>query len=74
MLGLVSSKFPELEKKDDLRRRIDQVTRYIPLENLCISPQCGFSSTYHGNIMTAEQQSAKLRLCVETATEVWGSL
>ena len=46
----------------------------IPLENLCISPQCGFSSTFHGNIMTIEQQAAKLRLCVETATEVWGSL
>jgi 5-methyltetrahydropteroyltriglutamate--homocysteine methyltransferase len=74
VLGLVSSKFPEIEKKDSLKRRIDQVTQYIPLDDLCISPQCGFSSTYHGNIMTIEQQSAKLRLCVETATEVWGSL
>jgi 5-methyltetrahydropteroyltriglutamate--homocysteine methyltransferase len=74
VVGLVSSKFRELEKKDDLKRRIDQAARYIPFENLCISPQCGFASTYHGNIMTIEQQSAKLRLCIETATEVWGSL
>jgi 5-methyltetrahydropteroyltriglutamate--homocysteine methyltransferase len=74
VVGLVSSKFPEFEKKDDIKRRIDQAARYIPIEDLCISPQCGFSSTYHGNIMTTEQQSAKLRLCVETATEVWGSL
>jgi len=72
--GLVSSKFPELEKKDDLKRHLDQAARYIPIENLCISPQCGFSSTYHGNIMTIEQQAAKLRLCVETATEAWGAL
>ena len=74
VVGLVSSKFPELEKKDDLKRRLDQAARYVPVENLCLSPQCGFSSTYHGNIMTIDQQAAKLRLCVETATEVWGSL
>jgi 5-methyltetrahydropteroyltriglutamate--homocysteine methyltransferase len=72
VLGLVSSKFPELEKKEDLRRRIDQASQYVPLENLCISPQCGFSSTFHGNIMTIDQQAEKLRLCVETAMEVWG--
>jgi 5-methyltetrahydropteroyltriglutamate--homocysteine methyltransferase len=74
VLGLVSSKFPTLENKDDLKRRIDQASQYISLENLCISPQCGFSSTFHGNIMTIEQEAAKLRLCVETATEVWHSL
>jgi len=74
VLGLVSSKFPTLEKKDDLKRRIDEASRYIPIENLCLSPQCGFSSTFHGNIMTIEQQAAKLRLCVETAIEVWGSV
>ena len=74
VLGLVSSKFPALEEKDVLKRRIDQASKYIPLQNLCISPQCGFSSTFHGNIMTIEQQAAKLKLCVETAIEVWGSL
>jgi 5-methyltetrahydropteroyltriglutamate--homocysteine methyltransferase len=73
-LGLVSSKFSELEKQDDLKRRIDQASRYVPLEDLCISPQCGFSSTFHGNNLTIEQQAAKLRLCVQTATEVWGCL
>lgn len=72
VLGLVSSKFPQLEKKEDLKRRIDQASKYVPLENLCISPQCGFSSTFHGNIMTIDQQAEKLRLCVETAMEVWG--
>jgi len=74
VLGLVSSKFPELEKKDDLKRRIEQATKYIAMENLCISPQCGFASTYHGNIMTIDQETAKLKLCVETAMEVWGSM
>src|SRR2546426_2959837 len=74
VLGLVSSKFPELEKKDDLKRRLDQATKYIALDDMCISPQCGFASTYHGNIMSIDQEAAKLKLCVETATEVWGSL
>jgi 5-methyltetrahydropteroyltriglutamate--homocysteine methyltransferase len=74
VLGLVSSKFPEMEKKDDLKRRIDQASKYVPLENLAISPQCGFSSTHHGNNMTLEQQTAKLTLCVETAQEVWGAI
>jgi len=57
-----------------LKRRIDQATKYTSLEDLCISPQCGFASTYHGNIMTIDQEAAKLRLCVETALEVRGSL
>jgi len=74
VLGLVSSKVPELEKKDFLKRRIEEASRFVPLENLCLSPQCGFSSTHHGNNLTVEQEKAKLRLCVETAREVWGSL
>jgi 5-methyltetrahydropteroyltriglutamate--homocysteine methyltransferase len=74
ILGLVSSKFPELENKDDLKRRIDSAAKYIPMENLGISPQCGFSSTHHGNNLTEEQEKAKLKLCIDTAKEVWGSL
>src|SRR5690348_8738202 len=62
VLGLVSSKIPELEKKDVLRRRIDEASKYIPLDRLCLSPQCGFSSTHHGNNLTVEQETAKLKL------------
>jgi 5-methyltetrahydropteroyltriglutamate--homocysteine methyltransferase len=74
VLGLVSSKVPALESKDLLKRRIEQAAKVVPLENLCLSPQCGFSSTHHGNNLTVEQQKAKLRLCIDTAKEVWGSL
>ena len=74
VLGLVSSKIPALEKKDDLKRRIEAASKFVPFENLCISPQCGFSSTHHGNNLTVEQEKAKLKLCIETAQEVWGSL
>jgi 5-methyltetrahydropteroyltriglutamate--homocysteine methyltransferase len=74
VLGLVSSKLPELEKKDDLKRRLEAASKYIPMENLCLSPQCGFSSTHHGNNLTEAQELAKLKLCIDTATEVWGSL
>jgi 5-methyltetrahydropteroyltriglutamate--homocysteine methyltransferase len=74
VLGLVSSKVPELEKKDALKRRIEQASKVVPLEDLCLSPQCGFSSTHHGNNLTVEQEKAKLRLCIDTAKEVWGSL
>ncbi len=74
VLGLVSSKVPELEKKGDLKRRIEAAAKFVPLENLCLSPQCGFSSTHHGNNLTVEQEKAKLRLCIETAQDVWGSL
>jgi 5-methyltetrahydropteroyltriglutamate--homocysteine methyltransferase len=74
VLGLVSSKVPELEAKDHLKRRIDDAAKYVPMENLCLSPQCGFSSTHHGNNLTVEQEVAKLRLCIDTAKEVWGSL
>jgi len=71
VLGLVTSKRGELESKDYLKRRLDEASRYIPLEQLCLSPQCGFSSTVDGNALTHEQQWAKLRLVVETAREVW---
>ena len=72
VLGLVSSKVPELEKKDDLKRRIDEAAKYVPIENLCLSPQCGFSSTHHGNVLTADDQWRKLGLCLDVAKSVWG--
>jgi 5-methyltetrahydropteroyltriglutamate--homocysteine methyltransferase len=72
VLGLVTSKKPQLESKDELKRRIDEAAKYVPLEQLCLSPQCGFSSTVDGNAVTPEDQVAKLRLVVETAREVWG--
>ena len=71
VLGLVSSKTPKLESKDELKRRIDQAAKYVPLERLCLSPQCGFSSTHHGNALTPEEQWRKLELVVEVAREVW---
>jgi 5-methyltetrahydropteroyltriglutamate--homocysteine methyltransferase len=74
VLGVVTSKTPELESKDMLKRRIDEAARIVPLEQLAISPQCGFSSTADGNVMSEDQQFAKLRHCVEVATEVWGRL
>jgi 5-methyltetrahydropteroyltriglutamate--homocysteine methyltransferase len=72
VLGLVTTKVGQLESKDDLKRRIDEAARYVPLEQLALSPQCGFSSTVHGNEIARESQAAKLRLVVETAREVWG--
>ena len=72
VLGLVTTKKPVLESKDGLKRRIDAAARYVPLEQLCLSPQCGFASTAEGNLLTVEDQIAKLRLVVETAREVWG--
>jgi len=72
VLGLVSSKLPELEKKDDLKRRIDAAAKYVPLENLCLSPQCGFSSTHHGNILTEDDQWRKLGLVLDVSKSVWG--
>jgi 5-methyltetrahydropteroyltriglutamate--homocysteine methyltransferase len=72
VLGLVTTKRGELESKDQLKRRIDEATRYIPLEQLCLSPQCGFSSTVEGNVLSYDQEVAKLALIVETAAEVWG--
>jgi len=73
VLGLVTTKFGTMESKDELKRRIDEATKYAPLEQLCLSPQCGFSSTVHGNNIAVEAQRAKLRLVVETAQEVWGN-
>jgi 5-methyltetrahydropteroyltriglutamate--homocysteine methyltransferase len=72
VLGLVTSKRPAMESKDELKRRIDEAVKYVPMENLAISPQCGFSSTVDGNPLTREQQNAKLRLCLDVANEVWG--
>ena len=74
VLGLVTTKVGTLEKTDDLKRRLDEASRYVALEQLCVSPQCGFSSTVEGNEVTVEQEKAKLGLCVELATEVWGGL
>jgi 5-methyltetrahydropteroyltriglutamate--homocysteine methyltransferase len=74
VLGLVTTKRPELESKDDLKRRIDEAARYVPLEQLALSPQCGFSSTVEGNALTRDEQVAKLALVVETAQEVWGDV
>jgi 5-methyltetrahydropteroyltriglutamate--homocysteine methyltransferase len=72
VLGLVSTKTPELESKDDLKRRIDEAAKYMPLDNLCLSPQCGFASNFAGNPLTIDDQRRKLALVVETARDVWG--
>jgi 5-methyltetrahydropteroyltriglutamate--homocysteine methyltransferase len=72
VLGLVTTKSGRLESKDDLKRRIDEAARYVPLDQLCLSPQCGFSSTVEGNVLSFDEQMAKLALIVETAQEVWG--
>jgi 5-methyltetrahydropteroyltriglutamate--homocysteine methyltransferase len=72
VLGLVTTKRGALEDPDELKRRIDEAARFVPLDQLCLSPQCGFSSTVEGNKLTAEQQAAKLRLIVQVARDVWG--
>jgi len=72
VLGLVTSKTGDLESSDSLQRRIGEAAEHIPLENLCLSPQCGFSSTHHGNDLSDEQQWSKLRLVVETVEKIWG--
>ena len=72
VLGLVTSKRGELETKDELKRRIEEASQYVAIEQLCLSPQCGFSSTFEGNALTYDQEVAKLALIVETAAEVWG--
>jgi 5-methyltetrahydropteroyltriglutamate--homocysteine methyltransferase len=74
VLGLVTTKFGQMESKDTLKRRIDEAAKYVPMEQLALSPQCGFSSTVHGNNIAVEDQRSKLRLVIETANEVWGSL
>ncbi len=72
VLGLVTTKRPELESKDTLKRRIEEASKYVPLDQICLSGQCGFSSTVEGNALTLDQERAKLELIVETAHEVWG--
>jgi 5-methyltetrahydropteroyltriglutamate--homocysteine methyltransferase len=72
VLGLVTTKRGELESKDMLKRRIDEASRFVPLDQLCLSPQCGFSSSVEGNKLTPGEQAAKLRLVAETAAEIWG--
>ena len=72
VLGLISSKNPTLESQDALMRRIDGAAKYLPLENLAISPQCGFAPTAPGNMLTWDEQRRKLELVVDTAWKVWG--
>jgi 5-methyltetrahydropteroyltriglutamate--homocysteine methyltransferase len=72
VLGLVTTKNGRLEDADTLKRRIDEAARYVPLDQLCLSPQCGFSSTVEGNILTVDEEIAKLRLIVQVAADVWG--
>ncbi len=72
VLGLVTTKFNELETKDELKRRIEEASKYVGLDQLCLSPQCGFSSNAIGNLVTEEDEKAKFRLVIETAEEVWG--
>ena len=72
VLGLVSTKTPVLEKKDALKKRIEEAAKYVPLENLCLSPQCGFASSEVGNKLTEDDQKRKLELVAETAREIWG--
>ncbi|MFC4174444.1 5-methyltetrahydropteroyltriglutamate--homocysteine S-methyltransferase [Microvirga sp. GCM10011540] len=72
VLGLVTSKTGTLESKDDIKRRIDEATKYVDLDQLCLSPQCGFASTEEGNTLAEDEQWAKLRMIVEIAEEVWG--
>jgi 5-methyltetrahydropteroyltriglutamate--homocysteine methyltransferase len=71
VLGLISSKKPQLENADDITRRIEEAARFFPLENLALSPQCGFASTMEGNLLTEEEQWAKLRLVADVARRVW---
>jgi methionine synthase II (cobalamin-independent) len=72
VLGLVTSKSGRLESKDELKRRIDQASKFIPLDQLCLSPQCGFASTEEGNVLAEDEQWATLRMIVDLAEEVWG--
>jgi len=72
VLGLVTSKVGALESKDEIKRRIDEAAKFVPLENLCLSPQCGFASTHHGNALSIDEQWRKLERVVEVAREVWG--
>jgi methionine synthase II (cobalamin-independent) len=72
VLGLVTSKTGTLENKGAIKRRIDEATKYISLDQLCLSPQCGFASTEEGNVLAEDEEWAKLRMIVELAEDVWG--
>jgi 5-methyltetrahydropteroyltriglutamate--homocysteine methyltransferase len=72
VVGVITSKLGELENKDDVKRRLDEAAKFAPIEQLAVSPQCGFASTEEGNVLSEEEQWAKLRLAVEVANEVWG--
>ena len=72
VLGLVTSKKPKLESKDELKQRIEEASKYVPMDRLALSTQCGFASTEEGNRLTSADQEAKLKLVAETAEEVWG--
>jgi len=71
--GLVSTKSPQLESKDELKRWIEAAAKYVPLENLCLSPQCDFASSHHGNAISVELERRKLALVVEVAAKIWGT-
>ena len=71
-LGVMTNKSPELESKDTLKRRVEEAAKYVDIDRLCISGQCGFASTVEGNELTIDQEKAKLDLLVETASEIWG--
>jgi 5-methyltetrahydropteroyltriglutamate--homocysteine methyltransferase len=71
VLGLISSKVPQMENSDDLAKRVDEASRFVPLENLALSPQCGFASTAEGNLIAEDRQWAKLKLVVDTARRIW---
>ena len=72
VLGLITTKDPKLESQDELRRRIEEAAKYLPVENLAISPQCGFASVAAGNLLSMDDQWRKLELVVDTARKVWG--
>ena len=73
VLGLVTSKSGRLEPREDIKRRIEEATKFVALDQLCLSPQCGFASTEEGNVLAEDEQWAKLRMIVELAEEVWGT-
>jgi 5-methyltetrahydropteroyltriglutamate--homocysteine methyltransferase len=74
VLGLITTKEPGLESQDELRRRVDEAARYVPLENLALSPQCGFASVAAGNVLSMDDQWRKLELVVKTADKIWGEI
>jgi len=73
VLGLITTKTPENDSKDDLKRRIDEAAKFVPLENLALSPQCGMASSYHGNPISFDDQRRKFELALDVAEDVWGS-